>query len=132
MTISREAWALGIAEAAAQRSKCVRSQVGAAIFDSDWRVLSVGYNGSERNGPECADACPRARSTVEPGSSYDTGAGACIYTHAEMGALLYSDTVRRVGGLMAVTRSCCDGCMRIVKCSGLARVIWPGGEWNRG
>lgn len=124
----RDEWAIGIAQAVAKASKCVRSQVGAVVFDSQWRVLSVGYNGSEPGGPECAASCPRARSTVAPGSSYDTGAGACIYNHSESNALLYSDPVARQDGYMAITRSPCDGCMRLIRCSGLARVVYPGGE----
>lgn len=71
----------------------------------------------------CTDA-------VEPGSSYDTtGAGACGANHAEANALLYSDPVRRVGGTLYCNYPPCGGCEKLLRCSGLARVIAPDFEW---
>lgn len=132
MRPSFDDWALGIAEAVSRRGDCTRRRVGAVLFDSEWRVLSVGYNGTEPGGKSCLRGeCPRGRMStqeVAPGSSYDTGPGACISIHAELNSLLYSDPLRRVGGTLAITCAPCDGCLRVIKGSGVARVIWPDGE----
>lgn len=126
-----EEWALAVARAVSLRGDCSRRQVGAVVFDSSWRVLSVGYNGVAPGAVGClAGGCPRALSGVAPGSSYDTGPGSCVATHAELNALLFSDPVRRQGGTLAVSEEPCDGCSRPIALSGVARVIWPEGEWQ--
>lgn len=130
-----DAWALRIAAAVATRADCTRRQVGAVVLDAEHRVLSVGYNGAPSGDPGCASsgACPRGRHSaadVAPGSSYDTGAGACIALHAEQNALLYADPVRRIGGTLAVTDEPCGGCRRFIAGSGIARVVWPNGVWQ--
>ncbi|MEJ7648572.1 MAG: hypothetical protein WKF57_05895 [Nakamurella sp.] len=122
-------WALGLAKAVATRADCSRRQVGAVILDDEHRVLSVGYNGAAPGGLSClAGQCPRGLSDVAPGSSYDTGAGSCISIHAEANALLFSDPIRRRGGLIDITDEPCDGCLRLLLGSGLARCITPAGE----
>ena len=126
---SWEEWALAIARAVSLRGDCSRRQCGAVVFDPQWRVLSVGFNGVRPGEVGClAGGCPRAASAVAPGSSYDTGPGACVASHAEANALLYSDPVRRQGGTVAVSTEPCAGCLRLCRASGVARVIWPGGE----
>jgi dCMP deaminase len=126
---SFEEWALALAGAVSLRGDCSRRQVGAVMFDPSWRVLAVGYNGVRPGELGClAGGCPRASSGVAPGSSYDTGPGSCVASHAEANALLYSDPVRRQGGTVAVSEQPCDGCLKLVRASGVARVIYPGGE----
>lgn len=125
---SWDMWAVGVAHAVAQRADCRRRQIGAVILDATHRVLSVGYNGAEPGGRSClAGECPRGLQSaldVHPGSSYDTGPGSCISIHAEMNALLYADPVRRKGATLYVTAEPCDGCMRPIRASGLARVVY--------
>jgi dCMP deaminase len=124
--IAREDWALGIAEAVSRLGDCSRRQVGAVLFDSRWRVLSVGYNGAEPGGPSClAGQCPRATSGVAPDSSYDTGPGACIALHAEQNAVLYADPLKRRGGILVVSAEPCEGCAKLIRGSEIARVITP-------
>lgn len=126
---SWEDWAIGLAVAVARRGDCTRRQVGAVVLTSDWRVLAVGYNGVAPGAVGClAGGCSRAASGVAPGSSYDTGPGSCIATHAEANALLYSDPVRRQGGIIAVSKEPCQGCTRLIRSSGIVRVLYPGGE----
>jgi dCMP deaminase len=128
---SFDEWGLGIADAVATRGDCTRRQVGAVILDLNHRVLSVGYNGVAPGRAGCLDGvCPRATSGVAPGSSYDTGKGSCISTHAEANALLYSDPLRRAGGVMYISTEPCDGCARLIRASGLARCVWPEGDWT--
>lgn len=72
--------------------------------------------------------CPDA---VEPGSSYDTGPGACISTHAEANAV--ADGQQRGAGLMdgaVMYVSCepCDGCVRHIRnTTRIEAIIWPDG-----
>lgn len=126
-------WGLGIAEAVSGRADCTRRKVGAVVFDSTNRVLSVGYNGAPAGQPGClsAGACPRGRlsaAEVAPGSSYDTGAGSCIAVHAEANALMYSNADRRRGGWIAITDEPCGGCLRLLLGSGLSSAVYPIGD----
>lgn len=124
-------WALAIAGAVSLRGDCTRRQVGAVVFDPKWRVLAVGFNGVRPGELGCIDGgCPRAASGVAPGSSYTSGAGECVASHAEAQALLYSDPVRRQGGTVAVSEEPCHECRRLLRASGVACVIWPEGQWN--
>lgn len=111
---------------AAGRSDCQRSKVGAVIVQGR-RTRGSGYNGAPAGEPGC-ETCPRRTSTVPPGSSYDTGSGACVALHAEQNALLYTDRADRVGATLYVTRAPCDGCWKLVRGSGIARVVTPEGE----
>jgi dCMP deaminase len=165
--LSREEWALGIADAIAPASECVRRKVGAVVFDTNWRIIGAGYNGTRPGDSlSCARGdCPRGRhyrkacrwpghegadpawetemgceikcgcgnpwpcdQAVEPGSSYDTGPGACISTHAELNAT--SDvTDRMTGGLIAVSSAPCDGCIKILyNTTRLATLLWREGR----
>lgn len=132
-TMTRPSWDdyfLGIAGAVAARADCTRRQVGAAVVDTQRRIASTGYNGAPSQGGSClAGDCPRgALDAVAPGSSYDTDAGACIALHAEQNALLWADPARLRGGTIYITDAPCNGCLRMLKGSGLAHVIWPGGD----
>lgn len=66
---------------------------------------------------------------VEPGSSYDTGPGACIATHAEANAIIRAGKLCR-GAIMYCTHVPCDGCRKLIYSAGIVEVIWPGGLWN--
>lgn len=69
--------------------------------------------------------CPES---VEPGSSYDTGPGSCWSTHAEINALTEASRIERKQATMYVSTEPCLGCLKIIACSGVVKVIWPGGK----
>lgn len=119
-------WAFGVAEAVARRGECARRQVGAVIVDREGRLVAAGYNGTYRGGPNCLQgACPRATSAVEPGSSYDTGPGACHAVHAEMNALLdVSDRSRLEYATLYVTAEPCAGCLKILRNTQVYRITY--------
>jgi dCMP deaminase len=155
----RDAWHLAGTEWLAQMGDCTRRKVGALIVGPDKRFWGMGYNGSYPGGPSClAGDCPRGRHyliegemlfpgvladlcacgviwpcarAVAPGSSYDTGPGACIASHAEANAV--ADALRRNGGdladcLMYVSCEPCDGCTRHVRnTTKISAIIWPNG-----
>jgi len=124
---------LGIAEAVSKRGDCSRRQVGAVVVDMDQRIVSTGYNGAEPGGPSCLKGeCPRAKSDVPPGSSYDTGPGACIATHAEANALLYAGRDGTQGSKLYLTEKPCLGCEKLIKAAGIYVVIWPQNTWYVG
>ena len=119
---------LGIATAVAARADCTRRKVGALVVLGD-RIVSTGYNGAPSGEPGCftAGACPRGRLSkedVRPGSSYDTGPGACIALHAEQNAVLRAGTECR-GATLYLTDEPCDGCQRLIKGAGFARIVFP-------
>lgn len=130
MRASRPEWReyfLDLAFAVSARADCSRSAVGAVLV-KDRRVRATGYNGSPAGGPSClAGECPRGLSDVEPGSSYDTGVGACIALHAEQNVLLYASRDDCEGGTLYVTREPCAGCWRMIGGSGVRAVFWPEG-----
>lgn len=125
-----DAYFLGIAEAVAARADCTRRRVGAILVDSDRRLRGSGYNGARSGGPSCLKGeCPRGQSDVPPLSSYDTGAGSCVAIHAELNLVLYTSPEERRNGTIYITCQPCDGCGRVLHGSGVARIVWPEGEW---
>lgn len=129
---SWDQWGLDIAEAVAGRADCTRRQVGSVVMDKDHRVISVGYNGAPSGDPGCATdaACPRGQLSLRVlghgGGDYDH----CIAVHSEANAIMYSDPVRRVGGTLYCTDAPCSGCLKLIRGSGLARIVYllPDGE----
>lgn len=139
----RDEWHLDGADWLAQMGDCTRRQVGALIV-LEKRIIGLGYNGTRPGAKGCLEgACPRGRhyllkecvhgveehcpdacacgnawpcpDSVPPGSSYDTGPGACINSHAEMNA--GDDAMQRGGGKligadMFVSCEPCEGCVR--------------------
>lgn len=87
-------------------------------------------DGCRHWGCACGNAWPCA-DAVEPGSSYDTGPGACIASHAEANAV--ADAQRKGGGTLAdavlyVSCEPCEGCVRHIRnTTQIAAIRWPGG-----
>lgn len=145
-------WAMGVARAVSLRGDCTRRQVGAVVLDVNHRIIGAGYNGGPVGGASCLlGQCPRGRhwarspvlcgcgggwpcpQAVDPGSSYDTGPGACVAVHAELNAVLdVSDRRRLEGATLYVTEEPCGGCRKIIANTGIRRVVWPGGEYCQG
>ena len=122
---------LNVAKAVSARADCTRRKVGAIVVLGD-RIVSTGYNGAPAGKPGCltAHACPRGRMSkddVLPGSSYDTGVGACIALHAEQNAIIRAGLDCR-GATLYLTDAPCDGCARLIEGSGIGRVVYPKGE----
>lgn len=125
-------WGILLAQAVALRADCTRRQVGAVLMTADHSIVATGYNGAPSGQPGCltAGACPRGRLSPEdvaPGSSYDTGAGACIALHAEQNALLRASWADMEGSTLYVTDEPCGGCSRTISGTPIARVVIPSG-----
>lgn len=118
---------LELAKIASERADCSRRQAGVVIITSYGDILSTGANQAPPGIPGCASAggCPRARSAVDPLSSYDTGPGTCISVHAEAFALMRADWGRLASATMYTTDEPCDGCARLICGSPLAYLVTP-------
>lgn len=137
MLDSRPGWDeyyLGIAQAVAARADCSRRQIGAILVNQHNRHRGSGYNGGPSKGLSCLKGeCPRGRSDVAPGSSYDTGSGACVAIHAEQNLIMDTTMEERQDGTIYITDVPCDGCFRMITGSGVTRVVWPnGGRFKMG
>jgi len=108
------------AQVVALRSECVRRQAGCVLVGHDRRVVASGFNGKPDrltvSGP-CSEYCPRA--STGGGSDYSD----CLFIHAEMNALMYSDRTLREGGTAYVTSCPCLGCAQALANSGISRVV---------
>ena len=82
---TKEEYYLGIAEAVARRSTCIRRQYGAVIVKNDV-IVATGYNGSPRNAVNCCDAgeCWREANNIPHGERYEL----CQAVHAEANAII--------------------------------------------
>lgn len=122
---------MGIARSVSVRADCSRRQVGAIVVQPRQgnrppHITGTGYNGSAPGGPSClAGACPRAKSSVEPGSSYDSGPGSCIAVHAEANAIIDAGRGGCSGATIYVTAEPCTGCRRLIDASGIVKVMIP-------
>ena len=82
---NKDDYFLGIAEAVAKRSTCIRRQYGAVIAKNDV-IVSTGYNGSPRNATNCCDTgeCWREANGIPHGERYEM----CQAVHAEANAII--------------------------------------------
>lgn len=128
-----EIW-MTTAAVVAQRSRCVRAQVGAVVVSPTNRILATGYNGppaglTDSMPPSCEGWCMRSKA-VNPGPSYHD----CLTVHAEVNALLYCDRTAREGGTVYVSGGVCWDCAKIVANSGVKRCVFAihAGQEHRG
>ena len=129
---STENYYLDIAEAALERSTCLRRQFGAIIVRDD-EIVATGYNGAPRGRRNCSDLgrCTRRELNIPAGERYEL----CRSVHAEanaiisaarrdmMGATLYlvgRDTA--TGGYYPETTPCAM-CRRLIINAGIAQVV---------
>ncbi|MBN2619860.1 cytidine/deoxycytidylate deaminase family protein [candidate division WOR-3 bacterium] len=79
---------MSIAELIAQRSTCIRRNVGAVIV-KDKRILATGYNGAPSGIAHCIEVgCLREKLGVPPGERHEI----CRGTHAEQNAIIQAAT----------------------------------------
>lgn len=73
---------------------------------------------------KCACGSPwPCTDSVAPGSSYDTGPGACISVHAEANTLIRAGKLAR-GTYMYCTDEPCGGCRKLIAGAGVKLVQW--------
>ena len=129
---SKENYYLDIAEAALERSTCLRRQFGAIIVRDD-EIVATGYNGAPRGRRNCSDLgrCTRRELNIPAGERYEL----CRSVHAEANAIISAARRDMIGGtLYLVGRDAASGellhdttscamCRRMIINSGITRVV---------
>ena len=100
-----------LAHTLAERSTCVRMNVGTVITSTDYRkVLAVGYNGNAAGLP---NTCDRS----EPGN--------CGCLHSEENAVINCDSPRAMEKVVFVTHLPCTACAkRLINLGGVKKVLY--------
>ncbi len=126
MTNPRPGWnqrMLRLAREWGQYSTCVRSQVGAVLFDPDSKaVISIGYNDTAIGRDDCGEGgCPACTDRSEQPRNLDS----CMCVHAEANciALAARRGARTEGAHMAVTRTPCNGCRKLLTQAGVTKIF---------
>ena len=133
---SKENYYLDIAEAALERSTCLRRQFGAIIVRDD-EIVATGYNGAPRGDENCCDvgSCWRDRHNIPHGEQYEK----CVAVHAEANAIISASRNEMLGSTLYLygyegfdkpieNPAPCIMCTRLVKNAGIDRVINQLGE----
>ena len=130
--ISKTEYYLGIAEAVAKRSTCLRRQYGAIIVKND-EIISTGYNGSPRGSDNCCDVgyCWREENNIPHGEQYES----CLAVHAEQNAIISASRRDMIGSTLylvgfevgkripAKQVKPCKICEKMIINSGITQVI---------
>ena len=103
----------------AQRSHCVKAQVG-AVLTKDTRIISIGYNGPPAGTHNCDEEWP------ETGCPRDSKNSCSLALHAEENAILYAvkNGASLEGSTLYITLSPCLPCARIIYSSGVKKVFY--------
>lgn len=93
-----------------KRSVDPKYKVGAVIVtDDNTQVLSIGYNGDQKGGPNCRESLDRGHSG---------------FIHAEINALIKCDYNHHKNKKMYLTLSPCDVCAKAIINAGIDEVIY--------
>ncbi len=117
---------LRITQLVAQRSTCMRRQVGAVIV-KDRRMLATGYNGAPNGVAHCfqrPDGCLREAQNIPSGQRQEL----CRGLHAEQNAILQAAAfgVSLKGGELYCTHQPCVTCAKMIINAGIKRVVFLG------
>ena len=129
---TKENYYLDIADAALQRSTCLRRKYGAIVVSDD-EILATGYNGAPRGRLNCSDLgrCTREELNIPSGERYEL----CRSVHAEANAIISASRRDMVGatlylvgrdartGELLSDATSCAMCRRQVINAGIKEVI---------
>src|ERR1700712_4982670 len=103
----------------AQRSHCVKAQVG-AVLAKDTRIISIGYNGPPSGTHNCDEEWP------ETGCARDAKGSCSLALHAEENAILFAvkNGARLEGATLYTTLSPCLACARLIYSAGIKQVFF--------
>ena len=122
--ISRPSWDeyfLSIAKLVAERSTCLRRQVGAVIV-KDKRILTTGYNGAPSGLDHCdKTGCMREKLNIPSGQRHEL----CRALHAEMNAILQAAQygISLGESIIYCTNQPCIICAKMIINAGIKRVV---------
>ncbi len=132
MRVDKINYYLDIAEAALERSTCLRRKYGAVIVKND-EIISTGYNGAPRGRKNCMDLgyCVREKLNIPRGERYEL----CRSVHAEQNAIISAprkdmidSTLYMVGidaktGKYVQNSMSCSMCKRFIINSGVKTIV---------
>ena len=144
MRITRDQWAIEMAQVTAKRSTCMRRAVGCVLLNDFGHVLSTGYNGVARGRPHCNQ--PEFVRRIETGLGFPfppvielpnnfthacsgskaesgTNLDACQAIHAEQNALLQCRDVYQIA-VAYVTASPCITCTKLLLNTSCQRIVF--------
>jgi dCMP deaminase len=103
----------------AQRSHCIKAQVGAVLV-KDTRIISIGYNGPPSGTHNCDEEWP------EHGCPRDSKGSCSLALHAEENAILFAakNGSQLEGSTLYTTLSPCISCARLIFSSGIKKVYF--------
>ncbi len=111
-----------MAELTAERSTCLRRQVGAVIV-KDKHIIATGYNGAPKGLPHCEElgGCLREKLGVPSGERHEL----CRALHAEQNAIIQAATLAQSieGATIYVTHQPCIICAKMIINAGIQRVV---------
>lgn len=113
---------MGIVDLVAQRSTCIRRQVGAVIV-KDKNILATGYNGAPRGLAHCMDVgCIRDQLSVPSGEKHEL----CRGLHAEQNAIIQAayHGVGISGATIYTATYPCIICAKMIINAGITRVVY--------
>ena len=123
--ISRDQMFSQICSVVAQRSTCLRSQVGALIV-REGRIVSMGYNGPVSGMPACSKPDDLQQvliiaGALEPSGTECMGPGCTRSLHAETNAIAFAARagVSVEGCTMYCSMSPCINCAKVIVNSGI-------------
>ncbi len=132
MRVDKTNYYLDIAEAALERSTCLRRKYGAVVVKND-EIISTGYNGAPRGRKNCMDLgyCVREKLNIPRGERYEL----CRSVHAEQNAIISAPrkdmidaTLYMVGvdaktGKYVQNSMSCSMCKRFIINSGIKTIV---------
>lgn len=106
----------------AQRSTCLRRQVGAVIV-KDRHIIATGYNGAPRGIKHCEDrgGCLRQKMNIPSGERHEL----CMALHAEQNAIIQAASLGQSveGATIYVTHQPCVICAKMIINAGIQEII---------
>lgn len=123
-----------MAELTAQRSTCLRRQVGAIIM-KEKHIIATGYNGAPKGLPHCEElgGCLREKLEIPSGERHEL----CRALHAEQNAIIQAATLGQSieGATIYITHQPCIICAKMIINAGISRIVIRRGypdEMSRG
>lgn len=113
---------MGIALLSAERSKDNNTQVGACIVNQEHKIVAVGYNGMPTGCRD--DEMPWER---EGETSLDTKYP--FVCHAELNAILNSNSASLSGCTLYVTLFPCNECAKAIIQSGIKKIVYRSNKY---
>jgi dCMP deaminase len=112
---------LKIAGEVANRSTCLRRQIGAVLV-MEKRILATGYNGVPSGLRHCSEVgCLREQQNVPSGERHEL----CRGLHAEMNALIqaakYGTAIK--GAVVYTTHHPCSLCAKMIINAGITQIV---------